>query len=658
MFIAPVVVAGLLTAFVEAKTREYNWTVGWKEVDPDGLMKRQVVAINDEWPLPVVRAAKGDRVVFRVQNNLTDPVRNSSIHFHGLFQNGTNDMDGPIAVTQCPTVAGSEFVYNFTVDQPGTYWYHTHVTDLYPDGYRQMFLVEDEDAWFEDEVDGELAFSLTDWYHELTQVISETKFQTRYNPTGAEPVPNSLLFNDTIGPKYLVKPGKTYRLRIANTAALSSFYFYIAGHNVTIVEVDGVFTEPASAAGIYITPAQRYSVLFTVPHNAHESEAFQMAQIADADVYDVISPDLKLNQTAWLHTGEGAVFTEITHEDIYNSGLVDRDAVTLEDFDSSDIVVFDDFYLTPYDRQPLLPEPDREIVLDMDMGNLGDGKPYAFFAAEEWGDMQQSWTPAKVPTLYTVLDAPDDETALNATIYGSNTNTIVLNHLEVAQIVLNNADDGMHPFHIHGHNFQLILRGKEYEEPTRYDAESPDNLPLPEIPVKRDTVYVNGNSHFVIRFRADNPGVWLMHCHVDWHLTQGLALQFVEAPVQVRQNYKVHRTIPNSSWESCRLSGMPTRGNAAANTKDFFNLKGENRQYKYLPEGFTLKGYILMGVSVIMAFVGMGFLSWLALSDTKEDEALYFENISQEPVNPREIEREQFQQRSSESGTPLLADHA
>lgn len=44
------------------------------------------------------------------------------MHFHGLFQNGTSDMDGPPGVTQCEMSAGSTFVYNFTVDQTGSYW--------------------------------------------------------------------------------------------------------------------------------------------------------------------------------------------------------------------------------------------------------------------------------------------------------------------------------------------------------------------------------------------------------------------------------------------------------------------------------------------------------------------------------------------------------
>ena len=52
---------------------------------------------------------------------------NTTLHFHGLFVRGANQMDGPEMVTQCPIPPGETYLYNFTVtDQVGTYWYHSH----------------------------------------------------------------------------------------------------------------------------------------------------------------------------------------------------------------------------------------------------------------------------------------------------------------------------------------------------------------------------------------------------------------------------------------------------------------------------------------------------------------------------------------------------
>ena len=41
----------------------------------------------------------------------------------------------------------------------------------------------------------------------------------------------------------------------------------------------------------------------------------------------------------------------------------------------------------------------------------------------------------------------------------------------------------------------------------------------------------------VIAFQADNPGVWLMHCHIGWHVSMGLDLQWVERRTEIAALY-------------------------------------------------------------------------------------------------------------------------
>lgn len=88
-------------------------------------------------------------------------------------------------------------------------------------------------------------------------------FMSYANPTGAEPVPDSALMNDTQNLNINIEPGKTYMFRIVNMAAFAAQYLWFEDHTMRIVEVDGVYTEPAEAKMIYLTPAQRYSVLIT-----------------------------------------------------------------------------------------------------------------------------------------------------------------------------------------------------------------------------------------------------------------------------------------------------------------------------------------------------------------------------------------------------------
>lgn len=193
---------------------------------------------------------------------------------------------------------------------------------------------------------------------------------------------------------------------------------------------------------------------------------------------------------------------------------------------------FNDFNLKPLSGEKLLPEPDITIQVNFSMEVLGDGVTYALFN-------DKSYVPPKVPILYTVLSS--GELSTNTEIYGSNTNTFVLQGNETVELILNNHDPGKHAFHLHGHNFQVISRSPgtdDEENPVEFDPNNDTMTDYPEYPMIRDTVEVNSNGYFVLRFKADNPGVWFFHCHVDWHLEQGLALVLVEAPeeIQAHQN--------------------------------------------------------------------------------------------------------------------------
>lgn len=97
-----------------AATVTYNWNITWVRANPDGAFERPVMGINGQWPLPVVNLTKGDRLVANVRNQLGN--QTTSMHWHGLFQNGTNFMDGPQGVTQCGIAPGSSMTYNFTVN--------------------------------------------------------------------------------------------------------------------------------------------------------------------------------------------------------------------------------------------------------------------------------------------------------------------------------------------------------------------------------------------------------------------------------------------------------------------------------------------------------------------------------------------------------------
>jgi hypothetical protein len=71
------------------------------------------IGVNHQWPNPTISVNVGDQIIVNVVNELGNET--IGIHFHGQYQTGTNTMDGPQGVNQCPILPGESFTYNFTV---------------------------------------------------------------------------------------------------------------------------------------------------------------------------------------------------------------------------------------------------------------------------------------------------------------------------------------------------------------------------------------------------------------------------------------------------------------------------------------------------------------------------------------------------------------
>ena len=97
---------------------------------------------------------------------------------------------------------------------------------------------------------------------------------------------------------------------------------------------------------------------------------------------------------------------------------------------------WEDTLLVPLEPEPVV-DPDESHQLDFLFEILGDGVNYATFN-------NVSYTAPVIPTLLTALSAPQNY-ATDATIYGTSTNSFVLGHNNMVQIILNNGDTGKHP---------------------------------------------------------------------------------------------------------------------------------------------------------------------------------------------------------------------
>jgi len=122
-------------------------------------------------------------------------------------------------------------------------------------------------------------------------------------------------------------------------------------------------------------------------------------------------------------------------------------------------------------------------------------------------------------------------------------NPIVLNGTnQWVYFVIQNQFFASHPLHFHGHDVSLLgqFAGS-------FNASQTSLLNFVN-PPRRDTVMLAGSAGpgnpagtTVIGFQTDNPGAWLMHCHIVWHVEGGLALQFIERPGDIPASSYVNK---------------------------------------------------------------------------------------------------------------------
>ncbi|CEG49870.1 multicopper partial [Plasmopara halstedii] len=112
-----------------------------------------------------------------------------------------------------------------------------------------------------------------------------------------------------------------------------------------------------------------------------------------------------------------------------------------------------------------------------------------------------------------------------------------------AELVLVNVKGEQHPFHLHSHSVYIVASGTAPLEQIFNNTLPPPNL---VDPMTRDVYTVepcklDGNGtcqeagYVVLRFNADSPGVWVLHCHIDWHIEAGLSMMYVEGEEELQQ---------------------------------------------------------------------------------------------------------------------------
>ncbi|KAJ3892019.1 laccase [Lentinula edodes] len=477
-----------------------------KDIAPDGFQRSTVLAgrtpQDASFPGPLITGRKGDRFTINVTDLLTDPTmdRSTSIaspfpqtqlpaHWHGLFQKTTNYADGVAFVSQCPIAANHSFLYDFGVpDQAGTFWYHSHLSVQYGDGLRGPIVIYDPEDPHQDlyDVDDESTIiTIADWFHLTSLQLLAALLVPNADATLINGKGRYVGGPDTPLTVINVEHGKRYRFRLIDMSFDAFHGFSIDNHNLTIIEVDGINTLPHTVNFIEIYPAQRYSFVL----NANQ-------------------PISNYRIRALSNTGVGAHnFTNGVNSAILRYvGAPEEEPQTSQPL-SSDVMMFREGDLHPLENPgaPGNPYPGgADLVLNFTLGFDAD---MVLFSMN--GVVFESPT---VPVLLQILSGAHHAQDL---LPKGGVHTLPPNKVIEINFFGGDAPAGPHPFHLHGHSYDVVRTSDSSE----YNFKNP---------VRRDTTLVAMNNQTTIRFVTDNAGPWFLHCHIDLHLSLGLAVVLAE----------------------------------------------------------------------------------------------------------------------------------
>lgn len=519
----------LLTALANGRRVVYDWTISEINTKMDGIHDRMAVAVNGQVPMPLATAQLGDTLVLTVRNGLSKEA--TGLHSHGLFNNGTNYYDGAGMVTECGIAPGSAMSYEIPLKQTGTYWLHGHHNSQYINGLRGPLIITDPRGE-PYQYDEDLVMTFEDWFpHASTMTMgsmndnnSTHRDHDRDSPFRENSAKQSESHKYPLGvingahgkyaPRLAFEPGKTYRLRLLNIGSTMMFRFAIEGHDMWVIEADGVLTERKRVNSVTLGVAQRMSVLVRAKPRVTNNYKYRV------DIFTDVFPKLAGHNP--------------------RNYWGDVQYHPLAPYDPEANVVWDafteDLNLVPLEKQPLL---QRDVTHDIVL--RADRTPTDLLAAYINGI---SFKLPKTPSLFTAL-MYHSSNPMNGTAFGHECNAKVIRHMDVAELRIMNQDVVTHPMHLHGQFFQIVERGW-LDNPTQFTKSS-------GWPMRRDTVLVRPHEYVVLRFRADNPGVWLMHCHIERHMELGLSMMFVAAPDRMIENLE----IPEIMKQQCRLLDVP-----------------------------------------------------------------------------------------------------
>ena len=180
---------------------------------------------NGTAPGPTIQAKQGDRVRIIVDNHLPEP---TSMHWHGF--DIPFDMDGGPGLSQDPIRPGGRFVYEFTLQQEGSYFYHSHMAMQEMMGMIGAFIMHPKEP-YDPPVDKDFAIILQEY----------ALLPNNPTPNSMNMEFNWLTFNGKAGPActpLIVRLGDRVRLRFVNLG-MDHHPIHLHGHQFVVTGTEG-----------------------------------------------------------------------------------------------------------------------------------------------------------------------------------------------------------------------------------------------------------------------------------------------------------------------------------------------------------------------------------------------------------------------------------
>ncbi|KAM7278923.1 hypothetical protein ACFE04_006057 [Oxalis oulophora] len=466
---------------------------------------------------------------------------------HGIRQLRTGWADGPAYITQCPIQTGQSYVYNYTITgQRGTLWYHAHISWLRSTVYGPIIILPKLGADYPfAKPYKQVPIVFGEWFNADTEAIINQAQKTGGGPN----VSDAYTINGLPGPLYncsakdtfklKVKPGKTYLLRMINAALNDELFFSIANHTLTVVDVDALYIKPFQTNIIVIAPGQTTNLLLKTKPKYPNAKFFMSARpyVTGQGTFDnsTVAGILEYKSPSNTPTKKLPIFKPYLPA-LNDTSFVTKFSKKLRSLANAKFPanvprkVDKQFFFTiglgtnPCPNNQTCQGPTNKTMFAASINNISFTMPTkALLQSHFSGQSNGVYLPnfpinPIVPFNYT-------GTPPNNTNVSKGTKVVVLPFNTSVEVIMQDTSilgAESHPLHLHGCNFFVVGQGFGNYNPNN----DPAKFNLVD-PVERNTVGVPSGGWVAIRFFADNPGVWFMHCHLEVHTSWGLKMAWV-----------------------------------------------------------------------------------------------------------------------------------